>query len=489
MKKPLDSLQAAAARIAAPRDRKTLLALGTVLVLAGCATANIDQSLQTTNREAAAFTGGQAQLARSAATRAANQQQVAELLKQPLTQTAAVQLALLNSPALQTLLAERWGDMAAAAQTGRIANPIFGFERLQFLDELELSRTLSFGLLDLLTLPRRNAVAESRLQQVELRMTTDMVEHVTQVRQAWVKAVAAQENQVYAQRVYASAEASAELARRMQGAGNFTRLQRARQHAFYADATSQLIVSQDSVTASREQLLRLLGLSGGDQENALKLPERLPDLPQEPLAPALAGSSLAAQRLDVRMARLQLDAAGKAQGLNLVTSLTDIEVGVQRDTIFDNAGAGRNTRRGYTVDVRLPLFDWGDAQRAAMNANTLAAANRLEATVGAAASQLRESYSSYRSAYDLARHYRDEIVPLRKLVSEENGLRYNGMLIGVFELLADSRDQISAVMAAISARQQFWLADAALQATLIGKPTLAQASAVAGKAPGGGPDH
>ena len=87
-----------------------------------------------------------------------------------------------------------------------------------------------------------------------------------------------------------------------------------------------------------------------------------------------------------------------------------------------------------------------------------------------ASSRLRESYSAYRTTYDLARHYRDEIVPLRKTMSEENLLRYNGMLIGVFELLADSRDQIASVMAAINAQQQFWLADAGLSAALIGKP-------------------
>jgi len=489
MKRLLDFQPAAAAQIGVTRYIKTFPALAIILVLAGCATANIDQSLQSTNVEAATFTNGQAKLVRSIETRAANEKQVAELLAKPLTQTAAVQMALLNSPALQTLLAERWGDMAAAAQAGRIGNPIFNFERLQFLDELELNRTLSFGLLELLTLPQRTAVAESRIQQAELQMTSDVVDQVTQVRQAWVKAVAAQENFFYARRVFSTAEASAELARRMQGAGNFNRLQRAHQHAFYADATSQLMSSQHAVTSSREQLVRLLGLGDRTQESALKLPDRLPDLPNEPLAPALAGSSLTAQRLDVRLAQLQLDAASKAQGLNLITSLTDIELGVQRDTVFDNAAASKSTRRGYTVAVRLPIIDWGDAQRAAANANTLAAAYRLEATVVGAGSQLRESYSAYRTTYDLARHYRDEVVPLRKLISEENGLRYNGMIIGVFELLADTRDQIAAVMGAISAQQQFWLADAALQATLMGKPTPAQASAVAGKLLGGGPGH
>ncbi len=67
-----------------------------------------------------------------------------------------------------------------------------------------------------------------------------------------------------------------------------------------------------------------------------------------------------------------------------------------------------------------------------------------------AGSNLRESYSAYRTAYDVARHHRDEVVPLRKVISEENQLRYNGVLISVFELLADAREQISAVTAAIA---------------------------------------
>jgi len=83
-----------------------------------------------------------------------------------------------------------------------------------------------------------------------------------------------------------------------------------------------------------------------------------------------------------------------------------------------------------------------------------------------ARSQVRESYTAYRTAYDLARHYRDEIVPLRKRISEENLLRYNGMLISVFELLADSRDQAQAVEAAIEAVRDYWIADANLETAL-----------------------
>ena len=126
---------------------------------------------------------------------------------------------------------------------------------------------------------------------------------------------------------------------------------------------------------------------------------------------------------------------------------------------------------GWTLALRLPLFDFGGLRREALDASTLAAAQRLEATRRGAESQLRESYAAYRSAWALARHYRDEVVPLRQLMQEENQLRYNAMLIGVFELLQDAREQVRSVLAAIDAEQRFWLADAALQATLIGQPT------------------
>ena len=321
------------------------------------------------------------------------------------------------------------------------------------------------------------------MAQARVQLSANVVEQVTQVRQTWVRAVAAQQTLDYANQVNRSAQASAELARRMQQVGNFTKLQRARQQSFYADSAAQLASSQHASTAAREDLIRQLGLTDA-QAVQLKLPERLPDLPKEPRQVAVVNATATQQRLDVQMARQQLDNAGKSQGLNLITSLVDVELGVRRDTVFDNAAGTSTPRKGYELGIRLPIFDWGTAKRDAMNAQSLAAANRYESTVRGASSQLRESYSAYRTAYDVARHYRDEIVPLRRAMADENLLRYNGMLIGVFELLADNRDQIASVTAALNAYQQFWLADAALAASMTGKPTaLAMASPAAG---GGG---
>jgi hypothetical protein len=59
------------------------------------------------------------------------------------------------------------------------------------------------------------------------------------------------------------------------------------------------------------------------------------------------------------------------------------------------------------------------------------------------------------------------------------------MLIGVFELMADARDQVGTVMAALDADRQFWLADAALQASVIGRPTNTRLMATPGPSSGG----
>jgi outer membrane protein TolC len=449
--------------------RSSALATAT-LVLAGCASVNIDQAIQQTNDATPAFTQGKLELSRTGQQQQARARLSSQLLAKPLTMDEAVQLALANSPAVQTLLAQSWSDQASANQLGRIANPIFTFERVRSGSELDIGRVLSFGLLDLLTLPQRQVISRGQLAQARVQLSASVVDQVTQVRQAWVRAVAAQQTLQYARQVTTAAQASAELARRMQQVGNFTKLQRARQQAFYADSTAQLASAQHASTATREELIRQLGLTDA-QAAELKLPERLPDLPKEPRQASVVTSSAMQQRLDVQMARSQLDLAGKSQGLSLLNSLVDVELGIIRNTTFENNAEGhKTTARGYELGIRLPIFDWGSGQRDSMNAQSLAAANRYESTVRSASSQLRESYSAYRTAHDVARHYRDEIVPLRKTMAEENLLRYNGMLIGVFELLADTRDQISSVMTAINTYQQFWLADAALSASVIGKP-------------------
>jgi outer membrane protein TolC len=151
---------------------------------------------------------------------------------------------------------------------------------------------------------------------------------------------------------------------------------------------------------------------------------------------------------------------------------------------------GEPIRDGYEVSLEIPIFDWGGAKVARAEAMYNQAANRLRATAINARSEVRQAYFGYRTAYDLAKHFRDEVVPLRKRISEENLLRYNGMLIGVFELIADAREQVASVSAYLDALREFWVADTSLKtAMLAGSAPMGGGQTAALPAGGNGGGH
>jgi len=449
-----------------PALRTTLGAL-LLAVLAGCASTEPSKVLTQTQQDLAPLTAIALELAVTPAQVAQRSDAAQRLLEQPLQQADAVGLALLNSPAMQALMARAMADAAQAAQQGRMPNPRLGLEWSSLLDETEIARRISFGLLDILTLPQRQGMAAGAVQQVQLQLSMDVVEQLSTVRQAWVKAVATQESTAYAQQVQEAAGIGAQLARRMHGVGNISKLQAARHQLWYAQATAQLAQARDEAQSAREALVRALGLDSV-QAQALRLPARLLELPAAPREMDAAMAQAWQTRLDLRMAQAAWESAQQARTLGQWTSRGDVELGLRSDLV--QGASGSNTRKGLELSIALPLFDDGSLRRAGLDARSLALALQVQATERQAASQLRESYARYRSAYALARQYRDELLPLRKTMSEEMVLRYNGMLVSVFDLLVDAQEQSSLVRAALAAQQQFWLADAALQAALLGKP-------------------
>jgi outer membrane protein TolC len=446
-----------------------LVLMAGAVMLTGCAFLSVDRNLSEASALTRSAVGVEPRLIRSADERRVADEEVEKLLANPLGSDDAVRIAVAYSHSFQAMLFESAAASAEASQSARIPNPLFTFERLVRREsggvEKDIGRMLGFSVFDLLLLPARLQAADYRQQQLRIRIAGDVVQAAAEARQAWVRAVAAQQAVVYAEQVKVAAEAGAELARRMQSVGNFSKLQRAREHAFYADATAQAARAQQNARATREALVRILGLDSV-RAAQLKLPDRMPDLPAMPLDETVTTRTALEERLDVRMARAELDYLARQYGLTRVTSYVD---GLHIAAV-GKSETGRAPKRGFEIEVPLPIFDFGDARRAQSEATYMAALNRAAGVAGNAASQVRENYGAYRTTYDLARHYRDEIVPLRKTIADEMLLKYNGMLIGVFELLADAREQVGSVMQAMEAQRDFWLADAALNAALVGRP-------------------
>ena len=116
---------------------------------------------------------------------------------------------------------------------------------------------MHLNLARLLTLPMVSRLEARRFEQVKREVTMDVLSRAAETRKAYFQAVAAEETVRYMRQVKQTAEASAELARRMEQVGNFSKLARAREQAFYADAALGLARADQAQRASRERLARL----------------------------------------------------------------------------------------------------------------------------------------------------------------------------------------------------------------------------------------
>jgi outer membrane protein TolC len=469
-----------------PRLR-LLAMLASAAVLGGCASFTPDGGFATVEKTTKDRLGKDVQWARSDADQDSISKRVDELLSKPLTVDAAVQVALFNNRGLQADFQELGITEAEVVQAGRLPNPGFSFGRMSQGDEREIERGLHFNLARLVAMPLIGRMEARRFEQVQARVSMNVLSLAADTRKAYFTALAAEETVRYMRQVKQAADASAELARRMEQVGNFNKLQRAREQSFYANAALQLARAEQAQRSTRERLVRLLGLWGAQTQ--FTLPERLPDLPPSPLELPDVEQVALAQRLDVQGARQAAEMTASNLGLTRTTRFVNVlELGLAR-----NSSNEAPTQRGWEIGFELPLFDWGGARVARAEAIYMQTLHRAAETAINARSEVREAYTGYRSAYDIARHHRDELVPLNQRIAEENVLRYNGMFIGVFELLADARTQIASVNASIEALRDFWIAQADLDMALIGKPSLtSSASSAAGPAmaaEAAGPGH
>ena len=465
------------------RGLRVLALLTSAVVLGGCASFSPDGGFGTVERTTKERIGKDLHWARGDDDLDTIAKRVAELLAKPLTVDEAVQVALLNNSGLQADFQELGITEAEVVQAGRLPNPGFSFGRSSRGDEREIERGLHFNLARLVAMPLIGRMEVRRFEQVKGRVAMNVLSLAADTRKAYFTALAAEETVRYMRQVKQAADASAELARRMEQVGNFNKLQRAREQSFYASAALQLARAEQVQRSTRERLVRLLGLWGAQTQFAL--PERLPDLPPSALDLPDVEQVALAQRLDVQGAKLAAEQTASNLGLTRTTRFVNVlELGVMR-----NSSNEAPTQRGWEIGFELPLFDWGGARVARAEAIYMQTLHRAAETAINARSEVREAYTGYRSAYDIARHHRDEVVPLNQRIAEENVLRYNGMLIGVFELLADARTQIASVNASIEALRDFWIAQADLDMALIGKPSLSAAAGPAMAAEAAGPGH
>jgi len=464
-----------------------MLALG----LGGCTGFTQDGGFDAVANATRTHLGKEVKWPRSAHAQAEVSAQVAALLAHPLSVEDAVQIALLNNHTLQAAFEELGISEAELVQAGRLPNPRFDLRHAGAAGQYDIEETLSFNVLALLTMPYAHDIEKRRFAQTQNSSVQRVAQLAKDTREAFYAAIAARQSLNYLQQVRIAAETGAELAHRMVSAGNWSRLDQAREQSFYSDAVQNLSRARLAEEAARERLMGLLGLPAQPSaqlsaqpsaqasvqasaqpstqpsaQPALQLAEVLPELPAsiEPL-PDVERAVLQ-ERLDLQLMRMHVDELGKSLRLTKSTRFVNVlDIGATR---VRQGSRDEPYERGYTVTLEVPIFDSGAARVKKSEAIYAQAVDRFSQAAIEARSQIRVAYAGYRAAFELAQRQRDEVLPLRQAIAQQNLLRYNASLISIFELLSDAREQVISVDGYIRSVRDFWIAKSRLDGALLG---------------------
>ncbi|WP_315831232.1 TolC family protein [Bradyrhizobium prioriisuperbiae] len=391
---------------------------------------------------------------------------VRSLLRPTLTADSAVQVALLNNKGLQAAYNELALAEADMVQESLPPNPTFSISRITGNGASEIERQVVGDILALATLPFRSEIARERFRQAQLRAALETLRLAADVRRAYYRAAAANELSALLTDWKSTAESTAQLALKLGQTGSLNKLDQAREQAFYAETTADLATVRQEAASSRERLARLLGLWNGDLN--FRLPGKLPTLPPRPRTLPGIEVDAVGHRVDLQIARMELDALAKSLKLTEATRFV---------TLLDMAGISRRTRdpegppfreRGFDIQFQIPIFDGGEVRVRQATETYNQAFNRLTEKAVNVRSEARDAYRVYRSTYDIASHYQREVLPLRQIISDEMQLRFSSMQVDVFALLTEARQRLAVIRAAVDAKREFWLAQSELKTVVFG---------------------
>ena len=439
------------------------------LLAAGCAQFTTDGGMAPVSDGVRREIGKDAVKLSSAEDARRARERVQTLLSEPLSEDTAVQIALLNNRGLQAAYNDLGISEAEYVQTSLPPNPALSVGRTFGTGFVEIGFQLVGNLLAFATLPRRTEIAKREFEEARYRAVATTLSLTVDVRRAYVRAIAAQQRLALLEQSRQTADASARLMKQLGETGAANKLDQARVSAFYADLSAQVAQARLSVSGTREALNRILGLWGSDLN--YKLPARLPALPAA--ADTLADVEVEAMRRRVDLIILRYEIVTLAKSVGFVDAtryLSFLELGLGYRNELETNDAGEQTsknRYGFDLAIVIPIFDTGEARVTAARETYMRAVNRLTERSVNARSEARVAYTTYRATYDIARYYQTRILPLRRQIAAEVLLRYNGMLVDVFELLIEERERISANVASVDALRDYHLAIADLQAALI----------------------
>ncbi len=436
--------------------KKTAVSLLSVALLASCVSVPRDAGLADVRARTSSAVSWSAQPSTT------DHERVRALLHDELTADAAVEIAMLNSPRLQVALAELGIARADLIEASTVANPVFEFElRIPGEPYRPYELRLAQSLIELIQLPRRRAIGRVAFDAAQMRVSSEVLRFGADVRMSYFDVVAASQHLAQSRTIVESARAAADVALRQHAAGNITDLDLENEQARYEQARLELAQRERRVVVAREALIRGLGLR--DTTLEWRIPDSFPDLPATELGQQELEDLAGAQRLDLAIARRELELAERQLPLSRLAALGE----AQLDVHYEREPGGEHTV-GPGIELPIPIFNTGRAARTRAESHWLRARHLLNALTAESSSRLRVASATLAEARARVEYYRDVVLPRRRRIVELTKLEHNAMLVGVFQLLQARENEARAESDFVEAQREYWAARTDLDRALHG---------------------
>lgn len=434
---------------------------------------------------------------------------IVELLESGLSIDEAAQVALLNNPAFQSLIAEIGASRADVAQSTLLTNPTLSLG-LQFPEGgglTDLTVGLAAQLADLWQIPVRRQLAEAELERTINSVGQRAVTLVADVRANYYRVLALQQALSYTEENLKLVQRAVSLSEAQFRAGEVSEFDVNLARTGALDVQEELIATRGLLEQARADLVQVLGFRARSGE--IQLVDSLPTAVQSwPSTEALLDVALE-QRFDLRVAWFAVQRAEAALRLECRRFLPDAQLGfafergeqralparnILADTARASIAAGQLTapaiqsrgerinaksqiidaKLGPTLALTLPVFDQNQAQIAKARIRVLQARKDYEARAEAVAAEIQRGSAAARAAAEMLTFQQTQGLTQAQATVDGAERRYRAGEEGVLVLIEAQDALVKRRRALVNSLRDYAVALARMEEAVGGRQLLAR---------------
>lgn len=380
------------------------------------------------------------------------------LLSGPIELSDAIQVSLLKNPTLQAEYEELGIAQAEIVKAGLLQNPLISLERRSPGKAAEYDVAQNF--LSLLVMPLALKAARANLDAQVSHVTQAVLDHLGKVKRAFYDVQASNHILALRRTGVQTVEVSQKVSAHLMRAGNMNMLAIRTAQNRLAEAKVELIEAELETFRQRETLNVLMGV-WGDRTKWTVADEFPSSFAEEPSLASLERFAIA-NRPELAAEAKELERLAAEVGIAKFQAIfPDLSVTGHSESEPDG-----NRTAGANLSFPLPLFNWGQASSVEGSARFRQAAKHYEALAIEVRSKVRVAFAEMSASRARAEYFQKELLPLMQSTIDETQKMYNGMLVGVFDLLETKQSWINAKVDYAEVMRQYWHSVTELEALL-----------------------